>query len=105
MPSTFSRLEEPDSRWVEIQIDGQRVRAREGDSVAAALLVSGLRSCRTTPISESPRAPYCMMGVCYECLVEIDGIPNRQSCRIPVQEGMQIRRQIGTAKGYPDGTS
>jgi len=41
-----------------------------------------------------------MMGLCFECLVEIDGVPNRQSCQIPVQEGMQIRRQQGTAQGY-----
>ena len=100
MSSTFRRLEEPNSRWVEIHIDGQSVRAIEGESVAAALLAAGLRSCRTTPISGAPRAPYCMMGVCYECLVEIDGVPNRQSCQIPVREGMQVRRQIGTAEGY-----
>ena len=100
MPSTFIRLEDPDSRWVNIQIDGKATRAREGDSVAAALLAAGLRSCRTTPISEKPRAPFCMMGVCHECLVEINGVPNRQSCQITVQEGMQIRRQIGTAEGY-----
>jgi len=100
MSSTFRRLDEPDSRWVEIHIDGQPTRAREGDSVAAALLAAGLRSCRTTPISGAPRAPFCMMGVCYECLVEIDGAPNRQSCQITVQEGMQIRRQIGVSEGY-----
>jgi len=100
MSSTFRRLEESNTTWVEILIDGQTVRAREGESVAAALLAAGLRSCRTTPISGTPRAPYCMMGVCYECLVEIDGVPNRQSCQIPVQAGMQIRRQIGTAEGY-----
>ncbi|RZV48935.1 MAG: (2Fe-2S)-binding protein, partial [Pseudomonadales bacterium] len=45
-----------------------------------------------------PRAPYCMMGVCFECLVEIDGVPNCQSCRVSVKEGMQICRQQGAAK-------
>ena len=100
MSSTFRRLEEPNSPWVEIHIDGQPTQAREGESVAAALLAAGLRSCRTTPISGAPRAPYCMMGVCFECLVEIDGVPNRQSCQIPVHSGMQIRRQKGTAEGY-----
>ena len=100
MSSIFRRLEESNDRWVEIQIDGQTTRAREGESVAAALLAAGLRSCRTTPILGAPRAPYCMMGVCFDCLVEIDGLPNRQACQIPVQAGMQIRRQIGTAEGY-----
>lgn len=100
MPATFRRLDEANSRWLEIQIDGQTTRAREGESVAAALLASGVRSCRTTAISGEPRAPYCMMGVCFECLVEIDGVPNRQACQVTVQEGMQIRRQNGTAEGY-----
>ena len=100
MSALFRRLEEPDCRWVEVQIDGASARVREGESVAAALLASGMRSCRTTSVSGAARAPYCMMGVCFECLVEIDGVPNRQSCQIPVEEGMQIRRQQGTAQGY-----
>ncbi len=36
-----------------------------------------------------------MMGVCFECLVTIDGVPNRQSCLIEVAEGMRIRSQEG----------
>ena len=100
MSALFRRLEESDCRWVEVQIDGASTRVREGESVAAALFISGMRSCRTTPVSGAPRAPYCMMGVCFECLVEIDGVPNRQSCQIAVEEGMQIRRQQGTAPGY-----
>ena len=99
MSALFRRLEESDCRWVEVHVDGVMTRVREGESVAAALLASGTRSCRTTPVSGAPRAPYCMMGVCFECLVEIDGVLNRQSCQIPVEEGMQIRRQRGTGHG------
>ena len=40
-----------------------------------------------------PRAPWCMMGVCFECLVEIDGAAGRQACMIEVRDGMRIRRQ------------
>jgi D-hydroxyproline dehydrogenase subunit gamma len=50
---------------------------------------------RTTPVSGSPRAPYCMMGVCFECLMEIDGIANRQACMVRVRPGMRITRQQG----------
>ena len=100
MQSVFRRLPETGNRWVDIHIDGKRVRALAGESVAAALLASGFRSCRSTPISGEPRAPFCMMGVCFECLVEINGIPNRQACQVNVEEGMQIRRQLGVGKGY-----
>ncbi len=80
---------------VNVTIDGAPFAAREGDSVAAALLASGRTMCRTTPVSGSPRAPYCMMGVCFECLVTIDGVGNRQGCLVPVAEGMKIEIQKG----------
>ncbi len=100
MSSVFRRLDESGENMVEISVDGKPVQAREGEPVAAALLAAGLRSCRTTPVSGAPRAPFCMMGVCFDCLVEIDGVPNRQACRIPVEAGMQVRRQRGVAGGY-----
>ncbi|HEX7198692.1 MAG TPA: 2Fe-2S iron-sulfur cluster-binding protein, partial [Dongiaceae bacterium] len=65
-----------------------------GASAAAAVLVAGFRSIRETPVDGSERAPYCMMGICFDCLAEIDGVPNRQSCMIEARPGMQIRRQI-----------
>ncbi len=100
MSSIFRRLEEPDTQWINIDIEGETVRVPAGETVAAAILASGLHSCRTTPLSGESRAPFCMMGVCFECLMEIDGIPNRQACQVPVKEGMRIRRQIGTGEGY-----
>jgi predicted molibdopterin-dependent oxidoreductase YjgC len=83
-----------------VTIDGASHAAREGDSVAATLLAAGLASCRTTPVSNAPRGPYCMMGVCFDCLVVIDGRPNRQGCMVPVRDGMAIERQLG-ARGGP----
>ena len=58
----------------------------------AALLLAGAVPSRANPVSGAPRAPYCMMGVCFECLVEIDGIPERQACMIAAAEGMRVRR-------------
>jgi len=59
-----------------------------------AATVAGFRSIRETPVGGSERAPYCMMGICFDCLAEIDGVPNRQSCMVEARPGMQIRRQI-----------
>ncbi len=91
----FKRLREPDSEWVTIEIDGESRRVPKDETVAAAVLADRIGHCRTTPVSGAPRAPYCLMGVCFECLMEIDGIPNRQACMVPVAEGMVIRRQNG----------
>lgn len=83
------------TRTVRLSFNDQTLAVPAGISVAAALLMSGINRFRATPVSESPRAPYCMMGVCFECLVDIDGVPNRQSCLIEVAEGMRIRSQEG----------
>ena len=58
--------------------------------------------CRTTPVTGAPRAPYCMMGVCFDCLVTIDGVGNRQGCLVPVREGMRIETQQRQAGGRHD---
>jgi predicted molibdopterin-dependent oxidoreductase YjgC len=83
------------TRTVSLTFNDQAMTVPAGITVAAALLMSGISRFRATPVSESPRAPYCMMGVCFECLVDIDGVPNRQSCLIEVAEGMRIHSQEG----------
>ena len=90
----FKRLDEAAS-IVAIEVDGKTVRARSGDTVAAAMLAGGIDHCRTTPVSGAPRAPYCLMGVCFECLVTIDGVGSRQGCLVPVRDGMRVETQQG----------
>ncbi len=80
---------------VTLKVDGKPIRARTGDTVAAAMLAAGLDHCRTTPVTGAPRAPYCLMGVCFDCLVTIDGVGSRQGCLVPVREGMAVETQIG----------
>jgi predicted molibdopterin-dependent oxidoreductase YjgC len=91
----FRKLHDPGPQAVTIFIDGRPVAAELGESVAAVLLRQPEGWSRTTPVSQSPRAPYCMMGVCFECLVEIDGQGSVQSCLTPVAAGMRIARQQG----------
>ena len=91
----FRRLSEPATASVRIEIEGVPILARAGDTVTAALLASGLDFCRETAVSGTRRGPYCMMGVCFDCLVTIDGIGNRQGCLVPVAEGMKITLQKG----------
>lgn len=71
--------------------DGTECYARHGESVAAALLASGIIALRKTHTSDSQRGPYCMMGACYDCLVEVDGV-TVQACMTVAAPGMQITR-------------
>lgn len=91
----FRRLPDAGEATIRFTIDGRPATARPGDSVAAAMLAAGVDACRTTPVSGAARGPYCLMGVCFECLVVIDGIGNRQACLVPVEDGMRVERQQG----------
>ena len=79
---------------VEILVDDVPIRARRGQNLAALLLSEGVTPFRNSPVTREPRAPFCMMGTCFECLVEIDGLSNCQACLTKVREGMRIRRQL-----------
>jgi predicted molibdopterin-dependent oxidoreductase YjgC len=89
----FRRLPEDNAAVIRFTFDDRTVEARQGDSLAAALLAAGIDRFRDTPVSGAPRAPYCLMGVCFDCLVEIDGRPNRRACQETVRPDMQVRRQ------------
>lgn len=80
---------------IDVEFDGRPLAVPGQGSVAAALLAAGVSRFRSTAVSGAPRAPYCMMGVCFECLLEIDGVANAQACLVTVQAGMKIRSQEG----------
>lgn len=83
---------------VEIVLDGQNIAVPAEVSVAAALLTIGKIISRISPASHKPCSPYCLMGVCFECLMEIDGV-RRQACITTVKNGMVINRNIEKGKG------
>lgn len=93
--SLFRPLETSDRGTVSIVFNGRPLEVPADVSVAAALLQSGVSLFRTTPVSGAPRAAYCMMGACFDCLMEIDGVPSRQACLTPVRKGMTVRVQAG----------
>src|SRR5437763_13828774 len=94
----------PDTRaaTIAVEVESRTVRGPAGASAAAAVLLAGFWSIRETPVTRSGRAPYCMMGVCFDCLAEIDGVPNRQSCMVRARPGMRIRRQQGARAIDPE---
>ena len=94
----YKRLPDVAAATVTITVDGAQIAAHEGDSVAAAMLLAGRAVCGATAVSGKKRAPYCAMGVCFECLVTVDGEGARQACLVPVREGMHIETQAATTE-------
>jgi predicted molibdopterin-dependent oxidoreductase YjgC len=88
----FRRTEPTDCS---ITWEGRDIPARAGESLAAALLAAGIATFRATPVSASPRGPLCLMGACFDCLVEVDGVQNTQACMLPVRAGMRAAPQRG----------
>jgi hypothetical protein len=88
-------LTRPDTGALTILFEGTPVPARQGESVAAALLAAGILAFRTTAVSGAPRGPFCMMGACFDCLAVVDGVGGVQTCLVPVREGMRVERQRG----------
>jgi predicted molibdopterin-dependent oxidoreductase YjgC len=80
-----------------IFLDGSPIPARAGETIAACLLRAGIPYFRTTPVSGSARLPYCMIGHCFDCLIEIEGTGSRQACLSQVRHGMKLRIQKGAA--------
>ena len=94
------------SDTVKIYVDEKMMEVPAGISVAAAILGhshshnhsnnQSRKAFHNNSMDASPRAPYCLMGVCFECMMEIDGEANVQSCLVTVQDGMQVKRQLNT---------
>lgn len=76
--------------WVEISINGQTVRARRGEKLAAAMLAAGYRTLNQKEYSGAPRGIFCGMGVCHECIVTVNGQPFVRACMTKIEPGMRV---------------
>lgn len=74
---------------LELTVNGRSVSVKEGSTVAAAVLISGVTAFRHS-VTGQPRAPLCGMGICYECRVTVNGEPHARSCQIVCQPGMSV---------------
>jgi predicted molibdopterin-dependent oxidoreductase YjgC len=76
-------------------VDGQDVEAYPGETIAGAMLAAGRRVARRTAWRAEPRGAFCFMGVCHDCRMVVDGVPNVRTCLTPVRAGMVVETQPG----------
>ena len=81
---------------IEFTFDGEKINAITGQSVAAALLAANQRALRKTRFNNNDRGVFCGIGVCFDCLVVIDGIANQRACLIEAKPGMKVQTQVGS---------
>jgi predicted molibdopterin-dependent oxidoreductase YjgC len=80
------------------EFDGSPIPFLQGQTVGAALWALGIRSWRTTRFGGRPRGLFCGIGICFDCLVEIEGRPDRRACVEPAVEGLVVRTQTGAGR-------
>jgi predicted molibdopterin-dependent oxidoreductase YjgC len=77
--------------------DGQTILAYPEETIAVALLAAGQSILRRAAISSQPRGLFCNMGVCFDCLVTVDGRAGQRACQVRVAEGMDVRSESPAA--------
>lgn len=98
----FRKLTSPSApgHRLTVYIDNEPTDAYEGETLAGALLRQASAIARTTPVKGTPRAPFCMMGVCFDCLAIVDGVASTQTCLVTVRDGMRVERQHGRRDSF-----
>ncbi|PWR15397.1 proline dehydrogenase [Micromonospora sicca] len=81
-----------------MSFDSTPIPCREGWTVGAALTAAGIRSWRTTRQGQRARGLFCGIGICFDCLVTVNGQPSLRACLVPAQPGDQVRTQEGTGR-------
>lgn len=89
LPDRMSR-----GRPVSLVLDGEVVQGYESETVATVLIAEGFDQTRTT-VRGQPRGIFCGMGVCFDCLVVVNGVPNTRACMTWVTDGMVVSTQQG----------
>lgn len=84
---------------VTLTFDGEPIVAAVGQSVGAALTDAGVVAWRRTRAGGRPRGLFCGIGICFDCLIRVDGAPHQRACLVPVREGMRLEseglREVG----------
>jgi hypothetical protein len=73
--------------------NGEDIVARSNQMLAAAILENGERILRRSRIYEEPRGLFCGIGICFDCLVTVDDVPNQRACLVRVSQGLIVRSQ------------
>jgi len=74
----------------EIEVDGQKILAYEGENLSTVLMAAGIRAFEFHAHPHAPSRLFCGMGTCQQCLVTVDNLPNCKACQTLVRPGMKV---------------
>lgn len=79
---------------VTLTLNGAGVETAPGQTVAAVMTGCGITAWRQTRHEGKPRGVFCGIGVCYDCLVTIDGVANQRACIVEAVEGTAVEGEF-----------
>jgi aerobic-type carbon monoxide dehydrogenase small subunit (CoxS/CutS family) len=83
----------PAKREVRFTFNGEPFKGVEGQSISAALMATGVREFRKTRFDGEPRLIFCGIGICFDCVVVVDGVANQRACLVEINDGAKIESQ------------
>lgn len=78
---------------IAITVDGEILTGPAGSSISGILLENGRDSWRTTSRDRRPRGIFCGIGVCYDCILAVNGVRDVRACQRRAEDGDVIERQ------------
>jgi hypothetical protein len=77
---------------ISIVVDGVPTAGIAGQTIAGLLLGDGRLAWRTAR-SGRPRGAFCGIGVCYDCLVAVNGLRDVRACQRRATDGDVVTTQ------------
>jgi predicted molibdopterin-dependent oxidoreductase YjgC len=74
-------------------VDGEPLEGLEGQTIAGILLASGRLAWRTTSVQARPRGVFCGIGVCFDCMVAVNGLRDVRACQRRAADGDVVTTQ------------
>ncbi|SDS12640.1 (2Fe-2S)-binding protein [Microterricola viridarii] len=84
------------TRALSLSVDGEPVDGVDGQSIAGVILASGRLSWRRTSSEGKPRGLFCGIGVCFDCIVTVNGERDVRACQRRAADGDVIQSQHDT---------
>jgi aerobic-type carbon monoxide dehydrogenase small subunit (CoxS/CutS family) len=91
-------MPEPPATSFTITVDGEPVAAAPGQTIAAALIAAGRPSWRRTRVRDEPRGLFCGIGVCFDCLVTVNGVHSTRACLVTARAGDVVTSERGSER-------
>lgn len=99
--SPYDLVEADPEAWYEVDVDGRPVHVVPGQTLGAALMAAGIRAWRRTRHDGRPRGLFCGIGVCFDCLVTVNGQPSLRACLVEARAGDVVTTQEGSGHDEP----